>query len=100
MNAALVDQSRGYVSVVKARHTQLWRDGYLNFGVQEKFKLEVLRFWNRYGLLTGIKVVSHQKSVYSSMRATILGSGISILIFVPLCDELKNQCHLLNILKV
>ena len=67
------------------------------FDVRKKFKLEILRFQSQYSLLTGIKVVLHQKSFYNMMRATII-SGISILAFVPSCDKLHKHCHFLNIL--
>ena len=79
----------------------------LNYGVtvakeidaQEKCKLGILRFQSRYLLLTGSKVVLHQKPVHHMMRATTTASGIATFIFVPLCDKLNSQCHFLSILK-
>ena len=69
------------------------------FHVQEKFKLQILRLWSRYGLLTGIKMVLHQESVYNRIRAAIIGSGTFILVFIPLCDKMNHQCQFLNTLK-
>ena len=66
--------------------------------VGEGLKLEMLRFWGRYSLLTGSKVVLRQKPVYNVMRGTINASGIYTLVFVPSCDKVNNQSHFLQIL--
>ena len=44
------------------------------FDVQEKFKPEILRFWSRYGLLSGSKVVLHQEPAHNMMRIRISAS--------------------------
>ena len=61
------------------------------FDVQEKFKLKILRFLSRNGLMTGIKVVLHQNPVYNMLSATTTGSGISTLVSVPSGDKFNSQ---------
>ena len=73
--------------------------GSKEYDAQEKFKLEILSFWRRYGLLTDSKVNLHQKPFYIMMKATITASGVSTLLFVPSCDKLNNQLHFLKIFK-
>ena len=64
------------------------------FDVQEKsLTLKLYCFLSRYGLLTGSKVVLHQKLVCNMTRVTIKASGKSTLISVRSCDKFNNQGH-------